>query len=279
MEQAKQMLKRCVAGVMVGLIAFSLVACTAGAEPEETSSESATITSEGEGFDTPEEAVEAYLLALKDADFDGMLSAFAVEAYVDNFDYEAQLNRSHVYNPTYTNFALPSSNNFMQSVNVEIRRSSITGSILQQYIILREPDLDLSEIVKLEDETAVSEFVAQLNEAFDVSRFSTLEVLGFIPPEDLSDTYMIDGNQETLQEIANVYGAEQFESCTATIQLDSDAYLLCFDVIMYNNKWYIYQMGGNIGILLSLSTEMAGTVKLPDGFSGETQEILDYVSY
>lgn len=41
---------------------------------------------EGEGFDTPEEAMEAYIRAFAANDIDGMIAAFAVETYAENYN-------------------------------------------------------------------------------------------------------------------------------------------------------------------------------------------------
>ena len=49
---------------------------------------------EGKGFASAEEAVAAYLQAMKENDVAGMLSTFAIETYVDNLDARAYLARN-----------------------------------------------------------------------------------------------------------------------------------------------------------------------------------------
>ena len=41
---------------------------------------------EGTGYDSPEKAVEAYVNYLKEGNLKGIISTFAVESYVDNYD-------------------------------------------------------------------------------------------------------------------------------------------------------------------------------------------------
>src|SRR5688572_23998283 len=46
-------------------------------------------TAEGEGSSSAEEAVTAYTDALAAGDFDALLRAFAIETYVEHFDFDA----------------------------------------------------------------------------------------------------------------------------------------------------------------------------------------------
>ena len=66
-----------------------------------TAADAATALSEnkteGDGFDSPEDAAKAYLEGLRDLDIPRMMSAFAVESYVENFNFEALLNMLRVY--------------------------------------------------------------------------------------------------------------------------------------------------------------------------------------
>lgn len=54
---------------------------------------------EGSGFDSPEEAVTAYLEAMQEGDVQGMLSTFAIETYVDNVDAQTYLTRMGAFVP------------------------------------------------------------------------------------------------------------------------------------------------------------------------------------
>ena len=54
---------------------------------------------EGPGYDSPEEAVTAYLEAMKKGDARGMLSTFAIETYVAEMDAQAYLERMWAFTP------------------------------------------------------------------------------------------------------------------------------------------------------------------------------------
>ena len=71
--------------LLICLLALMLAAIPALGEGTETGA------IEGPGFDSPEEAVSAYLEALKNGDAAGMLSTFAIETYVAEMDAQAYL--------------------------------------------------------------------------------------------------------------------------------------------------------------------------------------------
>lgn len=272
----RKTLRNYIAATMVCLSAVVLVACTSESVDAQDASEttgeilaasSAYPKAEGEGYDSPEDAAEAYLMALKDADLNRMLSTFAVESYVENLDYEALLNRMKTYNPSYEHVEMPSANAFMKALNLEKRRSNITTNIMQQYLILCGSDFDFNEIVRLEDEAAVSAFVAQMSGALDDTKLSSIELLGFAPPEELSEHYMQETNQETMKSQAKPYGSEQISSCAAVFEMDGVLHMLCLDAILYEDKWYVFQFQGNIGALIGIASDMQGLAVLGNEYN------------
>ena len=48
---------------------------------------------EGDGFDTPEEALTAYIEAFKKMDMNGMISVYAMESLLENLDLEALVEK------------------------------------------------------------------------------------------------------------------------------------------------------------------------------------------
>ena len=68
---------------------------------EETPEVAADVRLEREGYESPEEAVVAYLEALKKGDVEGMLATFAIETYVSEMDAQADLARMGSFQPGY----------------------------------------------------------------------------------------------------------------------------------------------------------------------------------
>jgi len=231
--------------------------------PDTTNSlDGISLTVEGTGFNSPEDAAEAYFEGLRNTDLNCMISTFAVESYAENYNFEAAMNRMKVYVPSQE-IKLPNSNEFITAMNIESRRSSVTNMILRQYLFLCDSEFDQSQPQIMEDDIAVSEFVAQLNKNLDTNKFQTLEVLGFIPPEALTDMYSSEQNKKNIARLAEVYGADELVSRVAVFELDGSRYMLCLDAVDYGGKWYISQFGGNIGALMSVASFTMGIVPVP----------------
>ena len=102
-----------------------------------------------------EDAVTAYTDALADGDFDAVMRTFTTETYVANFDFEASLERLRVYQPFIGALPLPSTDPFNEAINIEQRRSTVAGMILNQYFTLANPELEITLAQPLADAEAV----------------------------------------------------------------------------------------------------------------------------
>ena len=77
----------------------------------EEASETTKIRYEGDGFDTPEDAVICYMTGLRNLDFEQMLGAFAWETLASHYLTEKQIKRLKGYNPAIA-ARMPSFNEF-----------------------------------------------------------------------------------------------------------------------------------------------------------------------
>ena len=256
-------MKKYVFLALVVMLLLTMVGCGAEAnvEPDETARQPEAATTDAlptgnAGFDTPEAAIRAYLEGLRDSDLDRMISAFAVERSVINYSFEATLERLQIYTAM---MGMPNANEFATAMNIERRRANVVDMIIEQYLFLCFPELDITEYQSLED---ASTFVNQFTEALNAPEFQTLELLGFIPPEvlDVREQYVSEANQENLAHMAERLGADQLESRAAVFELDGNTYLLFFEVIAYGSEWYINQLGGRLGFMLGLAPFTQGLV-------------------
>ena len=236
--------------VLILVLILLLAAAGCGSE----TGESSFVT----GFDTPEDAVITYLEGLRDSDLERMLSAFAIESFVENFDFEAMLNRIQAYGP-WMEPRMPNVNEFITAMNIEQRRGSIVNAISFQYVALASPELDAARPqVMLEED--ISDFVVQFRDNLNALDLPSLEILGFIPAETLSEHYLSELNQDNIARQAEVQGADQLESRVAVFELEGDRHFLFVDVVNFNGRWYIAQFGGNIGALVGISADMRGMI-------------------
>lgn len=219
---------------------------------------------EGAGWDTPEEAVMEYLQGLKEQDIGKMISAHAVETYIDHFDLQAQLVRLRTYMMSMVP-RLPNTNALARSINIESRKNEIVQSILWQMTTICLPEQDFSQAVAFGGEDTEKEavaFVSGLDDALGAVDFSTLEVLRFIPPGAIAEMYATEANQKNLRAQSAVYGADEARSVVAVFTVDGKAGALCCDVMRYGDQWYMFRCNGNIGVLIGLSAFTGGVAAI-----------------
>lgn len=159
------------------------------------------------GFATSEEAVLDYLAGLRDNDFGRMEDSFFVK--------------------------------------------SGAADIVNQYVYLCEIDLipaiASESYVKLSEDGDVEKFLEQLTGQIEAVDFESMEFLGFFPMDDIFDS--ADSNRmETYQKMLDITaennGGSELKSEVAAVQVNGRSYLLFFDTIKADDKWYVFQLGG-----------------------------------
>jgi hypothetical protein len=229
---------------------------------------------EGPGFSSPDDAAKSYLEGLRRTDLSGMVGAFAVESIVGNADFNAILNRYRVY-PSPP-IIIPNTNGFTTSLNVESYKAGVVEAIAAQYQVLcsLESGQGFPENQKIEDADAASELAANIKQILDAPKPGTIEVLGFIPPDELSglssflggleidDSYFDKGIQDMLTQHAAMYGVDNVSGCIAVFEVNADLYLLCLDAVEYSGKWYISELGGRLASFMFISPSWRGLVPL-----------------
>jgi hypothetical protein len=133
-------------------------------------------------------------------------------------------------------------------------------------------DIQIREVI---EESGVSDFIQELGEALSVPDLYTLDILGFIPPEN-NELYILELNQENIARIAEYMGAEELVSRTAVFEIGGRKYMLFVEVANYNGRWYLTEFGGNLAIIIGMPRNLYGLVFLPqenmDSFYDELME-------
>lgn len=214
---------------------------------------------EGPGFDTPEAAAEAYLTALRDQDIDAMVATFAVESYADNYDLQAMYDRFQAYVPSFE-MLFPSSNSYNTDMNTETRQATIINQIAKQYMFYNVPSIDMWTTTLITDEP---DLVADLEEDTGHYVFADLKITGTQSPEELSEVYTSERNQENIAAQAKPYGADAEDVTTVviTFEADGEKWYFCPQLIRYEDNWYIQTINGNLAAILGLETSLGGIVK------------------
>ena len=213
---------------------------------------------EGPGFDSPEAAAKAYLEALKAGDVEGMLSAFAMETYVEKLDLETFVDLVGVY---YINMALPGDSDLIHTYNLEKRRADLTQMFIYQYLTLLTQDTELLEGVPMRvEEGEAKAMLRDLTASNDLETLSGLEIGKFQRPELVSEYYMEGKNQQNLARQAEIRGADEVRPVAVEVRVDGQDYLFCPDAVCYDGTWYLLSPVGNLAILLGASTYAGGFV-------------------
>jgi len=239
---------------------------------------------EGDGFDSPEDAVKAYLEGLRDGDLRRMISAFAIESYVENFKIEPFIVR-YAY---LTGMDMePNANEFVASLNVLNRRGKVTEMIMNQYLFLcgmgYDPSVNRLDFNRVwgrpfKDEADVSQFAGQFNKYLNEPELNTIKITALnmanaLDGEDLPGD-ILENLQNGIEYTAEFMGANQIVSGTATFSLDEKEFLMYCDAAKYGDKWRLARLGGVRGNLLVSSRihEDGGTVSLSQKKDGSESD-------
>lgn len=202
--------------------------------PEDVDEEATIDTGEWEkGFATEEEPVLSYLAGLRDNDFGRMEDSF--------------LDKS-------------------KAVDISSQYVYLCGIDLI-------PGLDSDGYVRLSESKDVEKFSEQLNGMIEATDFQSMEFLGFVPPYYFSDSYSTDVYQDNLKRIAKENGGSELYNRVAAVAINDMKYLLFFDVIKADDRYYIFQLGGILPTLSVAEPEEMGTFRMDE----EVEEVLELI--
>ena len=240
--------------LLVCLLALLLAAAPALGEGTETGA------LEGPGFGSAEEAVTAYLEAMKNGDLEGMLATFAIETYVAEMDAHADLARMGVFQPSY-GMRMPLGGDYQQQVAVAARYGQLAESLAYQWMLFSWPE-GYEEFggttISLTEDGAAEAFLTNLAENDAAARWQEMEVVGFVEPELMSTQYS-DGAGSRARQAAS-YGCDEIVSVVAKLDIGGEEWYQCMDVACYGGKWHNLSFVGYIGHLMGLSLYSGGLV-------------------
>lgn len=213
---------------------------------------------------SPELAVESYLDALATSDFDAALTAFAIEPYVERFDFRASLARVRTYSQFATPLPLPPTSPFNVAIDLEHRRATVGGQVLDQYFTLVNPNLDRFTTLNLADDAAVLKFVTEFEATMSPAPLADLVRREFVAFDeidaDAAAIYLDDRTVEQDTVLRAIVGADESqELAIRSSVLDRNVFLL-FRVVRYGEVWAIDTLGGLFSTLAAIPATAAGTL-------------------
>ena len=211
---------------------------------------------EGEGFDTPEEALTCYMEGLKNLNFEQMLGSFAWETQIAHYDFKAFFERIRAYQPV-TRPRMPSVNDFMFSANVNVLRFTQADLIyrsLEQYIL--GDDAPSGSAVNLKDSEEVDAFLQK----FDNGRLEKLKQMSnirFLSPDAVTDGKFSNAgrNPENFLKQTAVYGADEAVNLVGVADVGDETLFCCPTICRYGDKWYLVSVSSFTSSILGVSND------------------------
>ncbi len=213
---------------------------------------------EGKGYASAEEAVEAYVEALKRGDVPAILSTFAIETYIDNYDTEAGLSRIGAWIPA----ALSDSayqligSDYERQLMLYSRQASISHGLYRQLLTYSAflsdmiDSFDLGGPITFEDEENIEEFLRIYRKSPFGKLLAEMEIEEFVDPKDLNEAYGSEANLKNMREQGKIFGCEEYKSVAARVSLNGESWLLTMDCARYNGRWYNLTPSGTLSVLL-----------------------------
>lgn len=242
---------------------------------------------EGAGYDTPEEAVVAYLEAFRDGDINRMVSTVAIETYLENVDLETILYYMQIFH--YSISLFDDANDFMGELNFERRRGSvlINASLHNRFLYL--PDVlsaSFEEIlipfgfthVPIDgNEAEIARLISYIEYYRGANQRSELNILGVIPVETMMQysAHTPDSLWEELELRAAMNGFDEVVTIVVMFELGGEKYLFNPFVVRYGERWYVEFLGA--GILLGGFYPDFGTINIA-GMARISSELHDEFS-
>ena len=214
---------------------------------------------EGEGYESPEGAVAAYLEAMRNGDVAGMLSTFAIETYVENADAQASLWRVRAFMPSGN--AMPLGGEYQLPTAAATRYAELANALYYQWLALSWPEgygEFAVQAVMFQDEAEVEAFRAALAENDISPLLADLELVGFAAPAERSNTYLSRINLQNLGQQVAAYGCDAMSDVVARLSIGGEEWYQCMQCACYDGRWYNIALNGNIGNLLGVDLNAAG---------------------
>ena len=221
-------------------------------------------TYEGPGSASPQDAVSAYMNGLAAGDLDAMVSSFAVETFVDHFDFRAYLERLGVYSATVTPVLVPAETPFTRALGVEQRHGDVIGQIRFQFLALADPELEPTEMINLttrprwRTSTAAS---SPRSPRWTSPRSGRSRSCRWrMSTRTAAEDYESEQNQANLEALRGVFGADEITDLVVRFTVSEQEFLAFFSVVRYGDAWWVEQLGGNFANLLGIRALQVGAV-------------------
>lgn len=235
---------------------------------------------QGEGFDTPEEAITAYAEGLKAQDLSAVLSTFAIESLAENENAALSvLRRQAMFSPVSQWQRKPTVNPLAQELNLELVRNAAKELVRFQVdcIATRKADPDSFYLYNssggaaadLGEEADSRQGIAGINSAMSI--FDSVDLSGMVIGEVVSwgamknvyDPMVSDRFLSSLYLTYSAYGIEGFRPQGILLSIEGEDWVLILNAVKIQGRWYNFPGMSEAAFALSLATFTGGMACLP----------------
>ena len=227
-------------------------------------------TFEGAGYSTPEEAAFAYVEAIRSMDVRRVWSVFAIESYVENYDFVYSVERLQAYTPAVQQLA-PPSNEFSYSTNIFKRLSDASPPYSAlwayeitdgRYVAFPSGYTEGNDIIP--DGLSYSQFSDYLEDLTSekLRQIQNMEITDIVLPdsfsgyarkyglENLYEVYSSEANTSNLEKNRLLHGADEIVDVIIFLKIDNEEYVMTPNLVRYGDSWRVLSRIGNVGQLL-----------------------------
>ncbi len=255
--------------LLIGLTVGVVLTCLLMAVVMTMNSKKAPAKVEGAGYDSAEEAVDAYLNFLKEGDLEGVISTFAVESYADNYDMEAYFDRLQQFNSFITNGGQMTTGFYFDSdmsrdLNIESRRAYILYCLHKQLMEIVVRNTDEEDVVDAVTDMRVYMFHGDDDIESVMDFLATDPELGSIEikkhlDEDDYDFASEEAMNMAVKSLKKCWGSD-IEQVVVEIEIGDEDYTLFMLCVCYDGKWYIADFGNPTGQFLGVKETSKGLI-------------------
>lgn len=212
--------------------------------------------SEGKGYASPEEAVDAYMVALADADPAAAARVFAVETALKHTDQKALLKLTRAALP---GAAQPGEDPLSQTLMATDRLAYVNSTIRNQIYSLLLPDQEREQIVRLEDDAAVSDYLR--TSTLNPDDLAAAREYTLTDPATLTEPSSLEHLQKIDAPWQRAWGLAESRYLVATTELKGVRQHLIFSLGRYGDRWYALDLGGRLASVLGVPFINAGVLR------------------
>ena len=203
---------------------------------------------EGNGAESPEEAAKNFIEGLRHHDLKKMESAYAIETFCKNLDFETYITPYGGWEAIDMYF--PNEVNIGYEQNIVYRKEKVLQEIEYVYmsLIVNDESMDIFELY--DGSESLEEFEARVfpgkNRAVKVN-FEGI----FLDPEGVLEQYANYDPEQYKALQKSRYGCNQpedIETVMVLVAVDGQNYLMGMDMLQYNEKWYVGSIMGSSGM-------------------------------